>query len=208
MTGFIFATFREALPFLRKMGLPDNKIPNGDCRSFTHGSLEGIVGICGMGHDAARRGMERLLLRVSLTEIINIGICGALNSSAVLHELYTVSEVVQWEHDDRFKAASPFFMHVPLSKRKLATVHHPLFDSSLRDRIGRTADLVDMEGGVIAAFCKEYDLPWAALKGVTDTASEGQRNSLFKNINDISDRLAATVVRAIKSTQEGGTTSR
>jgi adenosylhomocysteine nucleosidase len=204
MTGFFFATMREAQPFIRKTDIDREKLKKTGWTQFALSGKPYVAGICGMGIQSARENLTRFLHAATITEVINIGICGSLNETAEVQKMYTVTETFLWqkEKNGSYRPTSPLVHNLAFENKILATVTEPLFDAALRNRIGKHADLVDMEGAAIASVCSELAIPWGMVKGVSDTASEGQKKHLFENIDALSQRLATSVINVIHPSDE------
>ena len=127
MTGVLFALEREAAPFRRAIG-----------------ARRGVViGVSGVGLNAARKAAKRLLLqRPSL--VIAAGFCGALNPSL------KVGDVVKSPH--------------------ILTVDHLVSDPAEKCQLSRFHDAVDMESAAVEAVCAEAGVPFLAVRAVSDTA--------------------------------------
>ena len=47
-----------------------------------------------------------------------------------------------------------------------------------------------MEGAVVARVAHLYDIPWGMIKGVTDSAGNGDRTTLHRNLEMVSEAIA------------------
>lgn len=188
MIALIFATDREAKPFLLKAGLG----AAGSERQAIFDMRPGkqiVVCICGMGQKEALENTRRLLGEYPVVSVINAGIAGALIEGIIPGEIFRITSILAWPAisgacpcvSDRWPA---------LRSASLATVVQPVFDPTLRREIAAFADLVDMEGVVIAQACREKNIPFHAVKGVTDLSGEGDRKTLFANLDKVSATIA------------------
>lgn len=127
VTGVLFALEREATPFRRAIGA----------------RRDVVVGVSGVGLNAARKAAKRLLeLRPSF--VVAAGFCGALNPSL------KVGDVVKSPH--------------------ILTVDHLVSDPAEKCRLSASHDAVDMESAAVEAVCAEAGIPFLAVRAVSDTA--------------------------------------
>lgn len=194
MIGVLFATQREAEPLLARLDARALDAGPFPCWSFsTPQGVQGVVGVCGMGKEAAARGVEHLVAVLGTTEILNPGICGATVDDVEVGGLYRIVEVR--DGDD---PGGPTWACEPgnwsdLPPARLTTCDEPVFDPGRRDEIAAWGQLVDMEGMAVARACSEHAVPCTLLKGVSDLANAGGREDLHRNIDAVSSAVAAAV---------------
>ena len=128
------------------------------------------IEVIGMGPDAARTNTERLLRESPPpSRIVSVGICGGLREGLNVGDLVVPCEVVTV--DRQLWKCEPIAL--PATGR-LLSVNRIL--SSVEEKrklhIEHAADIVDMEAASIAALCAERNIPFAAIKAISDTASE------------------------------------
>jgi len=128
------------------------------------------IEVIGMGPDAARTNTERLLRESPPpSRIVSVGICGGLREGLNVGGLVVPCEVVTV--DRQLWKCEPIAL--PATGR-LLSVNRIL--SSVEEKrklhIEHAADIVDMEAASIAALCAERNIPFAAIKAISDTASE------------------------------------
>ncbi len=214
MIGIIFATDREAAPFLKRasqnttaLDLPGGRRAVGARHAENYQEFPLfydlcpahalVVCICGMGPDRARAGTEALLEKYGVTSVVNVGAAGAVVDCATVGEAFRVATVCLWPaaetmyicRDDRWQNLP----HVVL-----ATVAEPVFDSTRKAEIARHADIVDMEGAAIAQQCRAKGIPLYMIKGVTDQAGENDRERLLRNLDTVAEMLADRVWEALE----------
>jgi adenosylhomocysteine nucleosidase len=129
-TLLLFAMKREATPLLAR------------CKPAQHDT---IVDFTGIGRDATRGTVLRLLERVKPARVIAAGFCGALVPGL------KVGDIVESPHI----YTSDRLISDPAEKARLAT------------ETGARA--VDMESSAIAEVCAERGLPFTAIRAVSDT---------------------------------------
>ncbi len=205
MIAIVFATAREAAPFMQrhycKPEIKPGPVELYACR--TAGGRKALVCLCGMGKVAAALAAQWLFLSFRCAAVINAGACGALKSGSRWRpgDVFQIRQAVEGDH--RLPERSPE-VHVcsPLPRSDLpatdlVTVDSPLFDDLQRERLAALGSLVDMEGAAVARAAGIYGRPVYLLKGITDFASGGQRAMLYENIDAVSVRLAEVVTRVV-----------
>jgi adenosylhomocysteine nucleosidase len=170
MVGILFATKMEAQPFLDLWG-----------------GAGGEVSISGMGMAAARIAAEELVEK-GATQIINAGVCGALNDSLKRGSVYRISRVSVDEAS---------CLVVENSGLRLITVDKPVFEPDRKKELAKHADLVDMEGYAVARVCKENGIPCIMVKGVTDFGDGNGKADIKKHITPVSQAVAEEVLRCL-----------
>ena len=174
MIGIVFATIREAQPFLQKLGESVHNI---------------IVCICGMGPESAGREVRQLLKNHKIDSVINAGIAGALNINFHIGQVVSVSKVVNWPANSYY-IPDGANLWSDLPSAVLITSADPVFDNALRSQMVKLADIVDMEGAAIAHVCQEAKIKFSAIKAISDLAGENDRERLFENIDALSVKIA------------------
>ena len=138
----------------------------------THGIRRADVRIevIGMGLDAARTNTERLLHGSPPPPlIVSVGICGGLREGLNVGDLVVPCEVVT--ADRQLWKCEPIALPATgrlLSMNRIVSS----VEEKRRLHIELAADIVDMEAASIAAICAERGIPFAAIKAISDTATE------------------------------------
>ena len=190
----MFATIREAKPFMEKAGITINsKITYPFFYECKIDKEKIIFSISGIGISMARKCTIELIKRYTIQHVYNIGISGTINDKLYVNDLYCVSKALYWQSSNRqtFPCKAEFF-----DKKKhvtLATCIKPVFDSELRKEIAAYADIVDMEGAAIAEICDSNSITCTLIKGVSDGAYKGERKTLFENIDLLSKRMSTLI---------------
>ncbi len=193
---FVFATLMEANPFLRLLAA--RRIDDDVLHVYT-ARIEGRsarVVISGMGLLAARQTLQQLFRQYPLGRVVNCGIAGSLS------ETFAVGDIVNITHyrvlqnarlSDESEAVVRADDHFPApGEGSLLTVDVPVFDAEQKKTLAPVAQLVDMEGGVIARLCQQQQVPFQLLKVVSDVAED--RQQLHKNIAAVSEGLARHLI--------------
>lgn len=198
-TALVFATWREARPLIDAwFAAPLRDRPY---EIFHAPAMETLIAICGMGLDAADAALDHLLEMLRPHEVVNCGIAGALHDGLAIGEIRRIERVA--EAHGTAVAAEAFhalavdavpWLPATLATARLVSRREPLFEPTVRSRLARTADLVDMEGERIARRCADHGTPCALLKGVSDHADD--RETLLRNLESSSRRLADCIVNS------------
>jgi nucleoside phosphorylase len=194
---FIFATLREARPFL--CGLDGVRVEPAGYAAF-RGRLGGHplhVAICGMGIDAATAATADLLDQYPVERIFNCGIVGSLNPSLGVGAVVAVNCAQLLDADDRpvhrWEASGGTARATGLPEAGLLTLTSPLFDAGRKRRLAALGDLVDLEGAAIARQCQARRVDCRLIKVVSDLAES--RAQLHGNLDAASEILARRLLR-------------
>ena len=169
--GILFATEMEAESFLEQTR-PDHY----------------IVTISGIGMEAAHSATRTLIEEQGVSRIVNAGVCGALDDALARGSVFPVSEVLTEDHCD-----SVSLQPAPHGKR-LVTVDQPVFQTERKAKLATFADLVDMEGFVIAKLCHEHRIPCVLIKGITDFGDATGKADIKKHIARVSKKVTEALL--------------
>ena len=202
MIGIVFATEREAKPFLDKLSILRQAQDDSDLvmvsssnhRQDFYGNF--VVLICGMGPEKAVDSLKEFVKKYKIETIINVGIAGALKANFEIGHIVNVSHAVSLLSNEKYTLDEELFFS-DLPSAVLATSKDPVFDDSLREKFSKIADIVDMEGAEIARFCEAQKIKFSAIKAVSDFAGTGDRGKLYENIDRLSEKLAEILVRTL-----------
>ena len=201
MIAVLCATDMEAGPLLDMCNVAEQD--DETCRIFS-GSARGVpivLAISGMGSSAARRACDRLVQHYDATTVVNLGVCGGLETGLKPGDLFTVDTVLDGDailDADRnaVPAAQPSTWP-GLDALSLGTVSDPVFGTERRETLARQCALVDMEGLAVADECRRRGVTCIMLKGVSDRACSEGREDIRKNLDDVARRLAERFVRDV-----------
>jgi adenosylhomocysteine nucleosidase len=124
---------------------------------------QGVVAIGGIGAKCARRAAEAAIEYAQPALLLSAGIAGAISPKLKVGDVGRIREVVDAATGDRYPAGGGEWV--------LATsqdVKDVAEKQELRTKYG--ADVVDMEGAVVAQVAKEHGLEFAAVKSISDGA--------------------------------------
>ncbi len=191
MIGIIFATRREAAPFLG-----DTICSRGEPLRVAIGNgRDAVVVISGMGPDAAAAACRLLVAQHRLNAIVNAGICGAVSDGAGVGTILWVSEA-RHEPEPGQESATVHYRcqewpwSTRLAEERLTTCAAPVFEPKRRQAIATWGGIVDMEGAAIAAVCSEHQLPCFLIKAVSDLADAQGKESVKQHIDSLSVQIA------------------
>ncbi len=139
-----------------------------------------------------------------------VGVCGALRQSLSIGTLVHCERAVQTDLALRKEREVTSDEQLREIWRKVAggargwflTADRPVLSLWRRLRLARAfagACVADMETAAAAAVAKKAGVPWAALRAVTDGATEGGALSFRRNFGAQADRAAASIPALVKA---------
>ncbi len=198
MTGIFFSTANEAGPFLtgyyrgRFDGLSEGESAQDD---------QVLIALTGVGKIKATLRTERLLRSNTLTRLIHIGTCTALDSETETGTLFAIEKILE---GDRIELAAPAYPRMPLAtpfdglpKATLVTQDHTLNteEQSYWQRIATVSDTV---GYPIAFVAATYGIPCIQLKVVAGHAGK-QDTNLRRTLASAYEKMAAFLLEEVVS---------
>lgn len=206
MVGIVYATRREAAPLLSQTSAVMLAATPFPVFRPDGGRLPPcLVAVCGMGKVAAAAAASHLALVHRVSILVNAGLCGRLIPDPCwsIGELLRITTAVEGDCD-RFGQPEPavtcdtrWFRR--LAPARLVTCDRPVFDPDLRARLAGAGDLADMEGAAVARVAGFYGVDCAMVKGISDAADEAGREVLARNIDQVSERIAHTLVHELST---------
>jgi len=206
MVGIVYATLREAQPFLSRTSA--QAMPRHPLALFEITAERGpssIVAISGMGKVAAAMAAVHLVVARRVTLLINAGLCGRLimDDGWFVGELLRISSAVEGDCD-RFghpekgiTCRSDWFGQMKAAR--LVTCDRPVFDPARRIRLATMGEVADMEGAAVARVAGRYGIPWAMIKGISDLADTSGRQDIAAHIDKVSGHIANALVRELNN---------
>ena len=182
MIGIVFATRREADPFLWQTSAEPLATQPWRLFQVTGNRYPAcMVVISGMGKVAATMAATHLVLVHRVSMIVNAGLCGGLDMDQhwSVGDLFRISTAVEGDCD-RFGEMEPALAcdarwFSELKSARLVTNDRPVFDAVWRGQLTGIGDLADMEGAAVVRVAWLYDIPIAMIKGISDTADASGR---------------------------------
>lgn len=195
MIGLIYATTREARPFLQ--ATQAEMVAEKPFRLYQSALIPSLrIMISRMGKVAAASAALSLILQHRVTCVVNAGACGVLRDTPELPvgRIVRITSAVEGDHEVFGRRAEPAHcrssLWPDLPAARLVTCDRPVFDQHRRNACAKLGEVVDMEGAAIARVADLYQVPCEMLKGITDTAQATDRATLLQNLNAVSERIA------------------
>ena len=197
MIGILAATMREAQPLIDRLAARhagDEPFPT---YRFAGEGPGGVIVVSGMGAALAADAAEHLISARGATEVVNVGICGALSDTVEPCRLLRIAAVIDGDLPADAAIAHPLPPVAgpcrALPTATLASVTEPVFQDDRRAALAAAADVVDMEGFAVAQVCRRHEIPLTMLKAVSDLADPNGKADIQTNIDALSARLADVV---------------
>ncbi len=201
MTAILCATEMEAAPIIKRLNALE--VADGDFPIYSFSQtppvIEGYIIISGMGKTNAKKATEHICNRFDISQVVNIGICGALQRGLKGGELFSADQVYDGDRPEIASIGiqdSGRWQHLP--SMSLLTVAEPVLDEERRDALAGRGAIVDMEGFAVAETCDKLNIPCEFLKGVSDQADGSGKDDIKKNINNVSSSLADVFLEGMK----------
>jgi len=197
--AFMFATLMEAKPFITEVGA---KQILQDPWSIYLASISGqpaIIIITGMGMESAMGATEFIIEHYAANKIFNCGVAGSLTDEFTVGDIINVTD--SWVlsttefHEEVCHLSTHSHSLKGYTDGILVTVDQPIFDQTQKQKLSDVAQLVDMEGGIVARICGKNNIPCQLIKIISDPATE--RELLTDNLHDVSGKLAHRVATDI-----------
>ena len=204
MIGIIYATRREADPFLIKTGakpLAGQPLVTFQMVVETHRPC--IAVISGMGKVAAAMAATHLVLVHHVSLLVSAGLCGRLDMDNrwSVGDLIRIDSAVEGDCDRFGRAEQAVACDArwfsELKPARLVTNDRPVFDAAWRGQLAGIGELADMEGAAVARVARLYGIPCAMIKGISDSADESGRRDLASHINWVSGRIADGLIHEL-----------
>lgn len=204
MVGIVYATQREAQPFLLNSSAV--VVPTHPLTLFKTTVLnrpECIVAISGMGKVAATMAAVHLVLAHRARLLVNVGLCGRLvmDDGWAVGDLLRISSTVEGDCDrfghPAYCVSCPSEWFSQLKAARLVTCDRPVFDPARRIRLAAMGEVSDMEGAAVARVADLYGIPWAMVKGISDLADETGRQDVAANIDRVSGYIADVLIHEL-----------
>ncbi|MBA2676246.1 5'-methylthioadenosine/adenosylhomocysteine nucleosidase [Ramlibacter sp.] len=193
-------------------------------RGHLHGK-DVVAVLSRIGKVAAATTATALIERFQVDSILFTGVAGGLAAGVGVGDVVVADSFLQHDMDaspifPRYEVplygASRFATDAALTARLLAAVgtalpsarvHHGLVASGDRF-VSTTAEsralqqalpevlAVEMEGAAIAQVCRDYGVPFAAVRTISDRADDAAHGDFLQFVQDIASRHSAAIVEA------------
>ena len=197
MIGILFSDVQTAEPFLQKY-------ERGRFSELEEGEHESddkiLVSVSGIGKIKATLRTERLLQKVKLDMLIQVGACYSLNEENKVGSVVNITQVFE---GDRVELATPTYPRMPLrvleDKSPTGTMvtqdHIPKSEEEM-NYWQRMADFSDSVGYAVAFVTASYGIPCHILKGVA-SSSRGDDPNFRKNLAKCQENLAKHLLKVL-----------
>ena len=154
-----------------------------------------FVTISGIGKVAAAIACHSQIKDFKVKEIVNAGVCGALQDEKRFApgEVFCITSAAEGDHENPIRPHQPIIsdgqIDWDLPAARLMTYDRPVFDVDLRESLSASGDLVDMEGAAIARVAAMYDVRWSMVKGITDNAGPIDQDEFKRNLTAVSEKI-------------------
>jgi len=177
----VMATLLEAKPFIGGLSLIrlDSK-PFPVYRNKNH-----ILIISGIGKANAAMACAYSCLKLAPSCIVNLGAAGATGAGHPLGKPLHIKKAIEYDRP-QFKSKSPHKLMSDIlegfSYAIIATLDRPVLDPAERQRLSKTADLIDMESASILQACRKFKTKCYIFKFVSDTPEHTKDDDIIENI--------------------------
>jgi len=202
--ALVLATQREAQPLIDALGA--SRVADAPVELFRFAAAGprpvGLIVVSGMGKARAAEATEYVIDHCAVTDVLSVGICGALSERRRPGELVRVAAVVDGdgiladEPTEAHPCTGPEWADLPTAV--LASVAEPVFEDQRRAKLAGRADVVDMEGSAVAEVCRRRGVRIGMLKGVSDLADGNGKADIQTNIDSVSAALAAAIAAGLR----------
>ena len=202
MTGIIFATEEEAVPFLDayKRGRFD-ELREGE----TLFDDDIFVSLTGLGKIKATLRTERFFQEHQPERIIHAGTCTALNEDYSIGDLVAADQVFE---GDRIELAAPTYPRMPLEvpfedlpRGTLVTQDHVATEQSEKSYWQRIADMSDMTGYAVAYVSATHGVPCHIVKAVTGLIND-ENQAFRKHLASACKKVSEFLVARLQEMEE------
>lgn len=170
--AIIAALGRELAPLVKSWQLVTSSYEG---REYTFFEADYAVAVCGgIGHESARRAAEAVMVKYSPGWFISAGIAGALVADLHVGDTIFPLAVVDSQDGSRRESAIP---GTPMGNSALARtvlVTYPEIASvAQKQQLSKSygAHAVDMEAAAVALAAEKHNLPFLAIKAISDELS-------------------------------------
>jgi adenosylhomocysteine nucleosidase len=161
----------ELRPLAKRLGLRRCQVGDGPGRAGTLADGRPVVGIVtGMGTALATRGMERLLGAVAPSQVVVVGITGAVDDETPIGHVVLPETVIDHAtgREHRHRLLGPGEVRGAMWTTDVITAA-----SELPRLRARGVVSLDMETAAVAHVCEQRGVPWTVFRAISDRATDG-----------------------------------
>ena len=217
MICFVIALKKESEELLKTAKcVKEFMLADKPCYSCKLDGKDVIIAISGIGKVSAALTTQLLIDKYNPKFIFNFGTCGGMNNSVKILEYYVVEKCCQYDFDVSAIDDVPvgyiqeynkvyFDAYVNgldfLEKRNIASSDkftHKYEDvKTINDM---NCSICDMEAGAIAQVCTSNNVPFVAIKGISDVHGTGtQPEQFFENLKKVGKGFPVVILKALNS---------
>ncbi len=188
-TGIVIATRLEAAPFIDSglfTCIEEKPLP-----LYQHESVYLILS--GIGKASAAIAATYLITKYKVEIMYNIGAAGSTSESFNLGDILHIDSVIDYDRPTLIGSKPRYLKPETLTGYKtvtLATQDVAVVSSEEREKVGKLASLVDMEGAGFVQACRTFKVKNYLFKIVTDTPAHTVDNQIIENIKNTRDLLS------------------
>jgi len=182
------ATRLEASPFIDSgmfVCIEEKPLP-----VYKHESVYLILS--GIGKGSAAIAATYLILKYQPEIMFNIGAAGSTTEDFKLGDILHVDSVIDYDRPKLIGSKPRYLKPEVLEGYRtaiLATQDVAVVSAEERDKVGKLASLVDMEGAAFVQACRTFKVKNYLFKIVTDTPAHTVDNQIIENIKNTRDLL-------------------
>jgi adenosylhomocysteine nucleosidase len=161
----------ELRPLTRRLGLRKADLGGGPGRVGTLADGRPVVGlVTGMGTHLAAAGMARLFRAVTPSQVVVVGITGAVDDETPIGEVVLPERVIDHAtgREHRHQLLGPGEVRGAMWTTDVITAASEL--PALR---AKGVVSLDMETAAIALACEDHGIPWTVFRAISDRATDG-----------------------------------
>jgi len=188
LTGIVIATRLEAAPFIDSgmfVCIEEKPLP-----VYQHESVYLILS--GIGKGSAAIAATYLILKYQTEIMYNIGAAGSTADDFRLGHILHIDSVIDYDRP-KLIGSKPRYLKPDVLKgyttATLATQDVAVVSAEEREKVGKLASLVDMEGAAFVQACRTFKVKNYLFKIVTDTPAHTVDNQIIENIKNTRDLL-------------------
>ena len=217
MICFVIALKKETEGLLNKAtDLTEFKIADKPAYSCKLNGKDCIIAISGIGKVSSALTTQLLIDKYNPKFIINFGTCGGMNNSVEILKYYAIEKCCQYDFD------LSSLDNVPVGYiQEYDTVFFNTYTKGLDflpKSIVASADkftskesdvklindmgcsVCDMEAGAIAQVCTSNNLPFIAIKGISDVHGSGvQEEQFYKNLSAVGNGFPDIILKVLET---------
>lgn len=186
--GLVMATYLEARPFVKGLGL--KRIEKRPFRVYSNGGL--FLVLSGIGKANAAMATSYAIWKFSCRRIINAGAAGSTGQDCDVGDIYHIDRVIEYDRPRMPFGGKRVFIPDVLPgfhSATLATQDRPVLALSRRREIAPFAELVDMEGASVVYASRLFQARCYLFKIVSDTVEHTSGVDILLNIKRSRKRL-------------------